>query len=322
MVSGRFCILGYQYKRNMLRKYLLFFILITIFGKANSQELAATVSIQSSKVENQVDPKTFVQLQTQLKDFLNQRKWSPDAFGNEEKIDCSFYITIESVLSPGVFEAKLSVVSNRPVYNSNYSTPILNMQDPNFTFKYQLSQPIEFNENKVQGTDALEANLTATLAYYVYVILGLDYDSYALKAGAPFFAKALNVVYNAPEAAGINGWKSYDGQRNRYILIDNLTKSSMDKMHEVIYSYYREGLDQMSTKFVPARTTILNALISMQEVQEANTNTMIVPILLQGKSIELIGIFENADKEMKKQLVSTMSVIDVANLNKYKEKLE
>ncbi len=306
----------------MLRKYFLLFLFFIIAGKLMSQELVATVSIQSSKVESQVDPKTFIQLQTQLKDFLNQRKWSSDAFGPEEKIECSFYITIESVLSPGVYDAKLSIVSNRPVYNSNYSTPILNMQDANFTFKYQLSQPIEFNENKVQASDPLVANLTATLAYYVYVILGLDYDSYAIKGGSPYFSKALNVVYNAPEASGINGWKSYDGQRNRYILIDNLTKSSMDKIHEVIYSYYREGLDQMSTKFPVARGTILNALITMQEVHEANTNTMIVPILLQGKAIELIGIFENADKDIKKQVINTMSVIDVTNLNKYKEKLE
>jgi hypothetical protein len=306
----------------MLRKYFTLFLFILTASNLMAQELSATVSIQSNKVENQVDPKTFIQLQSQLKDFLNQRKWSADAFGPEEKIDCSFYITIESVLSPGVYNAKLSVVSNRPVFNTNYSTPILNMQDANFTFKYQLSQPIEFNENKVQGSDPLEANLTATLAYYAYVILGLDYDSYSLKGGSPYFSKALNVVYNAPEASGINGWKSYDGQRNRYILIDNLTKSSMDKIHEVIYSYYREGMDQMSTKFPAARGTILNALISMQEVQEANTNTMIVPILIQGKAIELIGIFENADKDIKKQVISTMSIIDVTNLNKYKEKLE
>jgi hypothetical protein len=306
----------------MLRKYFTLFLFILTASNLMAQELSATVSIQSNKVENQVDPKTFIQLQSQLKDFLNQRKWSADAFGPEEKIDCSFYITIESVLSPGVYNAKLSVVSNRPVFNANYSTPILNMQDANFTFKYQLSQPIEFNENKVQGSDPLEANLTATLAYYAYVILGLDYDSYSLKGGSPYFSKALNVVYNAPEASGINGWKSYDGQRNRYILIDNLTKSSMDKIHEVIYSYYREGMDQMSTKFPAARGTILNALISMQEVQEANTNTMIVPILIQGKAIELIGIFENADKDIKKQVISTMSIIDVTNLNKYKEKLE
>jgi hypothetical protein len=196
------------------------------------------------------------------------------------------------------------------------------MQDANFTFKYQLSQPVEFNENKVQGTDPLEANLTATLAYYIYVILGLDYDTYELKGGTPYFTKALNVVYNAPEASGINGWKSYDGQRNRFILIDNLTKSGMDKIHEVIYSYYREGLDQMSTNFETSRGSILNALMTMQEVQEANTNTMVVPILLQGKYAEISGIFGNADKAMKKQLIATLSVIDIANLNKYKEKLE
>lgn len=305
-----------------MRKCILILFLILSSGAVMSQELAATVSIQSSKVDNQVDPKTFVQLQTQLKDFINQRKWTSESFGNEEKIECSFYITIESVLAPGVYDAKLSVVSNRPVYNSNYSTPVLNMQDANFTFKYQLSQPIEFNENKVQGTDPLEANLTATLAYYIYVIIGLDYDSYALNGGAPYFAKALNVVYNAPEASGINGWKSYDGQRNRFVLIDNLTKSSMDKIHEVMYSYYRDGLDQMSDKFEVARGAILNSLMSMQEVQEANTNTMVVPILLQGKFTEISGIFASANKSMKKQLVSTMSIIDVANLNKYKEKLE
>jgi hypothetical protein len=294
----------------MFRKYILLLLILSGSSCALfAQELSATISIQSSKVDNQVDAKTFTQLQSQLKDFINQRKWSSDAFGNEEKIDCSFYITIESVLSPGVYDAKLSVVSNRPVFNTNYTTPVLNMQDANFTFKYQLSQPIEFNENKVQGADPLEANLTATLAYYINIILGLDYDSYALKAGAPYFAKALNIVYNAPEAAGINGWKSFDGQRNRFILIDNLTKSGMDKIHEVIYSYYREGLDQMSEKPEIARGTILNALMSMQEVQEANTNAMIVPILLQGKYTEIVGIFNSADKSMKKQLINTMSVI-------------
>lgn len=307
-----------------MKKLIISLILLLniAYTPLNAQELLATVAIQSNKVDNQVDPKVFIQLQSQLKDFLNQRKWSNDVFGNEEKIECSFYITIESVLSPNVYNAKLSVVSNRPVFNSNYTTPVLNMQDANFTFKFQLSQPVEFNENKVQGTDPLEANLTATLAYYIYVILGLDYDSYELKGGAPYYAKALNVVYNAPDASGISGWKSYDGQRNRFVFIDNLTKSGMDKIHEVIYSYYREGLDQMSTNFETSRGTILNALMTMQEVQEINTNTMVVPILMQGKYAEISGIFGNADKAMKKQLIATLSVIDIANLNKYKEKLE
>ena len=152
----------------MVQKFVyIFFIGLFLSASLPAQELAASISIQSSKVDNQVDAKLFPQLQTQLKDFINQRKWSTDVFATEEKIDCNFFITIESVVSPGVFEAKLSIVSNRPIYNAAYTTSLLNMQDANFTFKYQLAQPIEFNENRVQGSDPLQANLTATLAYYI-----------------------------------------------------------------------------------------------------------------------------------------------------------
>lgn len=307
----------------MYMRSIPFIFLVTVlfvFNRTDAQELSAMVNVQTSKIENQIDPKIFTQFQTQLKDFINQRKWSADNFSVEEKIDCSFYITIESIASPGVYNAKLSVVANRPVFNSNYTTPVLNMQDANFTFKYQLSQPLEFNENRIQGADPLESNLTATIAYYVYIILGLDYDSFAPKGGAPYFNKALNIVNNAPEGSGITGWKSYDGQRNRYLLVDNLTKSGFDKVHEVIYSYYREGLDQLSDKPELAKLAVVNALLNMQELNEDNSNSMIVPILMQGKYPEIIGLFESADKATKKQLLLTLSSIDIANINKYKEK--
>ena len=304
-------------------KQLIIALLFILTGTSvHAQELSATVNVQTSKIENQIDTKIFTQFQKQLKDFINQRKWTSDVFALEEKIDCSFYITIESIVSPGVYEAKLSVVANRPVYNANYTTPLLNLQDANFTFKYQLAQPMEFNENRVQGADPLEANLTAVIAYYINIIIGLDYDSFAPKAGMPYFNKALNIVYNAPEGSGISGWKSYDGQRNRYILVDNLTKSGFDKLHEVIYSYNREGLDQMADKPEIGRAAILNALMAMQEINDANVNSMAVPILMQGKFTEIVGIFGNADKSMKKQLLNTLSVIDIANINRYKEKLE
>jgi hypothetical protein len=304
-------------------KHFILMVLVGLWSiQADAQELAATVNVQTNKIENQIDAKIFTQFQKQLKDFINQRKWTSDVFALEEKIDCSFYITIESIVSPGVYEAKLSVVANRPVYNANYTTPLLNMQDANFTFKYQLAQPMEFNENRVQGADPLEANLTAVIAYYINIIIGLDYDSFAPKAGMPYFNKALNIVYNAPEGSGISGWKSYDGQRNRYIFVDNLTKSGFDKLHEVIYAYNREGLDQMSEKPEIARAAILNALMAMQEINEANVNSMVVPILMQGKFTEIVGIFENADKSMKKQLLNTLTNIDIANINRYKEKLE
>jgi hypothetical protein len=288
----------------------------------DAQELAASITIQSNKVDNQVDPKIFPQLQTQLKDFINQRKWSNDAYSSEEKIDCSFYITIESVVAPGVYDAKLSIVSNRPVHNASYSSSVLNMQDANFTFKYQLSQPIEFNENRIQGADPLASNLTATIAYYIYIILGLDYDSFAPKAGMPYFNKALNILYNAPEGNGISGWKSYDGQRNRFILIDNLTKSGNDKVHDIIYSYYREGLDQLTEKPELAKSTILNALINLQDMNEGAVSGMLIPILMQAKFSEIVGIFSKSDKATRKQLLTTLSTLDIANINKYKEKLE
>ncbi len=185
----------------LLKRGVFVLLCFCLFQNLKGQELAAVVSLQTNKVDNQVDPKIFVQLQTQLKDFINQRKWTADLFTQEEKIDCSFYITIESVVSPGVYNAKLSIVANRPVFGATYTTPLLNMQDANFTFKYQLGQPIEFNENNVARTDALEANLTATLAYYIYIILGLDYDSFSKNGGAPLFNKALNIVYNAPDGS-------------------------------------------------------------------------------------------------------------------------
>ena len=288
----------------------------------DAQELAASITIQSNKVDNQVDPKIFPQLQIQLKDFINQRKWSNDAYSNEEKIDCSFYITIESEAGPGVYDAKLSIVSNRPIHNASYSSSVLNMQDANFTFKYQLSQPIEFNENRIQGADPLASNLTATIAYYIYIILGLDYDSFAPKAGMPYFNKALNIVYNAPEGSGISGWKSYDGQRNRFILIDNLTKSGNDKLHDIIYSYYREGLDQLTEKPELAKSNILNALINLQDMNEGAVSGMFIPILMQAKFSEIVGIFSKSDKATRKQLLTTLSTLDIANINKYKEKLE
>jgi hypothetical protein len=307
----------------MYKKFIFtFFMMVFAVQLLFAQELAATISIQSSKVDNQVDAKIFPQLESQLRDFINQRKWSNDAFSNEEKIDCSFYITIESVLSPGVYDAKLSIVSNRPIYNASYSSSVLNMQDARFTFKYQLSQPIEFNENRIQGADPLESNLTATLAYYIYIILGLDYDSFAPKAGMPYFNKALNIVFNAPEGSGISGWKSYDGQRNRYILIDNLTKSGNDKVHELMYNYYREGLDQMIDKPELAKNNILNALMGLQEINEGAVSGMLIPIIMQSKFSEIVGIFNKSDKATRKQLLTTLSLLDIANINKYKEKLE
>lgn len=306
----------------MGKRLLISFLFLLAFMLVEGQELSATIGFQTNKIDNQVDPKIFTQLQSQLKDFINQRKWTTDIFTAEEKIDCSFFITIESIASPGVYDAKLSIVANRPIYNSNYTSTLLNMQDASFSFKYQLGQPIEFNENNIQRADPLEANLTATLAYYVYIILGLDYDSFAKMGGNPYYNKALNIVYNAPEGSGISGWKSYDGQRNRFVLIDNFTKTGLAPLHEAFFNYYREGLDQLVSAPEMAKIAVLNALIGLQELNDENANMMAISLFMQGKATEIIGLFSNADRATKKQLLKSLSSIDIANINKYKEYFE
>jgi hypothetical protein len=310
-----------------MRAYLFIFSLqvfcgFLVSGKAEAQEINAKVTVISAQIGNTVDKRVFQNLQTSLVSFINKRKWTNDVFEVNEKIECSFLINLQSVVEPNVYKGTLTVQAGRPVYNASYLSPLVNFIDNDISFRFVEFQPIEFNENRIQGTDPLESNLTATLAYYIYIILGLDYDSFAPKAGMPYFNKALNIVFNAPEGSGISGWKSYDGQRNRFVLIDNLTKSSNDKVHDIIYSYYRDGLDQMTEKPEVAKSTILNALMNLQEMNEGAVSGMLIPIIIQAKFSEIVGIFNKSDKATRKQLLTTLSLLDIANINKYKEKLE
>ena len=166
----------------MLKTYSIFFLVFLIVLRSNAQEIQAKVTVNASRINTTVDKKVFVTLQNQLINFINSRKWTNDQFNENEKIQCSFLINLQSIVEPNVYRATLIIQAARPVYNASYQTALVNFQDQDFTFKYIEYQPIEFNENRVQGTDALAANLTSMLAYYVNIILGLDYDSFSPKA--------------------------------------------------------------------------------------------------------------------------------------------
>jgi hypothetical protein len=180
---------------------------------------------------------------------------------------------------------------------------------------------VEFNENRVQGTDATAANLTAVFAYYAYTILGLDYDSFAPKAGEPYFRKAQNIVNNAPEGRGISGWRIFDGLRNRYWLNENLINTRYNNIHDIIYGYYRKGLDNLYDKDAEARTGVINALIQLQSFGKENPNTMLQQFFMQGKYQELVGIFKKAPAGEKAKALELLSELDVINASKYKEEL-
>jgi len=287
----------------------------------NSQELQARISVLTSKVSTQTDKKIFQTLQAALNNFINNRKWTNDNFQPGEKIDCSFVINIDEVGADNTYKTTLTVQAARPIYNTTYQSPLINFQDGSLTFRYIEFQAIDFNENRVQGSDPETANLPATLAYYVYIILGMDYDSYSLRGGDLYFQKAWNIVNNAPEAKDISGWKPFDGMRNRYFLAENLNNSRFALMHDAIYAYYRSGLDNFFDKEADARNGMMNSLNDLNRINTENPNSMIMQFFFQGKSSELIKVFSKADADLKSRAKDLLVKLDVTNINAYKELL-
>lgn len=285
-----------------------------------AQELQARVTVIASKVSTTVDRKFFQTLQTGLANFLNTRKWGNDVFQPAEKIQCSFLLTIDDAPGNNIYKAKLTVQAARPVYNSSYDSPLLNFIDDNVTFRYIEFQPIEFNENRVQGNEPFTANLTAVFAYYANIIMGLDYASYTLRGGDPYFQKAWTIVNNAPESGNqIGGWKSFEGFRNRYWLAENLNNSRFALIHDAVYAYYRTGMDLFYDNEDAARTGILNCLNFLTNLNRENPNSMVMQVFFQGKSNELVKVFSKARPDIKSRAADMLSKLDLTNANAYKE---
>lgn len=302
-----------------MKKLIVSICTLFLLQIVNGQEIQARFSIMSAKVSTQVDKKVFQTLQTALTNFVNNRKWTPDNFQTQEKIKCNFLISIDEYLGENLFKATLTVQAARPVYNTTYESPIINFQDADFQFQYIEFQPIEFNENRIQGNNALTANITALIAYYVNLILGMDYDSFSPRGGDPYFQKAQFIVNNAPESGQITGWKAFDGLRNRFRLIEGLVNSRFTLMHDAIYSYYRGGLDKFYENETEGRTGILNALNYMNTVNSENPNSMIIQFFFQGKSNELLKIFTKAEGDVKTRARDYLMKLDITNASAYKE---
>jgi hypothetical protein len=305
-----------------LRNFLFAITLFFFYKNSAAQELQAKVTVVANRVNTTVDKKVFQNLQTQLTNFLNNRKWTNDVFQAQEKIECNFQLNVEQILETNVYKASLIIQAARPVFNSSYQTPLINYNDADVVFRYVEYQPIEFNENRVQGSDALASNLSATFAYYAYLILGLDYNSFGLKGGDPYFQKAQNIVNNAPENRSISGWKAFDNQRNRYWLTENLLNSRYNNIHDIMYGYYRLGLDNMYDNEVNARTNLIGTLSQLQTLNQENPTIMIVQFFMQGKSQELIRIFKKASPQDKTHIIEILQKVDITNAANYKQELK
>lgn len=300
-----------------MKKVFLFIVLITALQTLHAQELQARFTIVSNRIGNNVDKKVFGTLQTALLNFINNRKWTDDTYQPFEKIRCNFMLNLGEALGDNVYKATLTVQAARPIYNTQYESPIINYLDNDVAFRYVEFAPIEFNENRVQGSDPLAANLTALIAYYVNLILGMDGDSFAPRGGDAYFQKAQNIVTNAPESREISGWKTFDGMRNRYRLIENLTDNRYTMVHDAIYTYYRNGMDQFYDNADEGRNGVLNALTYLSNVNKDNPNAMIMAFFFNGKSNELINLFSKATPDIKQRARDMLVKLDVTNAAAY-----
>jgi len=305
-----------------MRKINLLVVLLLLAGSVSAQEFNARVTVVSNRIGPNVSQNVFRTLQTALNNFVNNRKWTTDVLAPNERIECNFLLNLEATNDLNVYNASLTIQAARPVFNTSYLSPIINFQDENIIFKYVEFQQLEFNENRVSGTDALVSNLTAVVAYYVNMILAFDYDSFAPRGGDLYFQKAQNIVNDAPDGRGIAGWKAFDGTRNRYWLVENMLNSRYTVMHDVYYNYYRMGMDKLYEDEAVARAEVLNVLNLLNNFNNDNPNKMINQFFFQGKSTELIKIFSKAPPQDKARASELLQKMDITNAAKYKDELK
>ncbi|MCO5236320.1 MAG: DUF4835 family protein [Chitinophagaceae bacterium] len=305
-----------------MHKIVIILCWLFVSSSVSGQELNARVSVMAGQIRSTVNKNVFQTLQTALTNFLNNRKWTNDSYRQQEKITCNFLLNLTQDIEPNVYRAVLTIQAGRPVYNSNYISPLLNYQDNDVTFKYVEFQQIEFNESNISGSDPTAANLTAIFAYYVNMILGLDYDSFSPRGGDAYFKKAQNIVAGAPDGRNITGWKAFDGQRNRYWLSENFNNSKYALLHDTYYAYYRLGLDKMYDNENEARRQIISGLNHLNTLYTDNRNLMALQFFFLGKSDELSKLFKKAPPQDRAQASELLQRLDISNASKYKQELK
>lgn len=305
----------------MLKRLLSIIVCVCLGGMAaTAQELNCKVTIQHDKITG-VATEVFSSMERSITEFMNGHKWTSEDFGTNEKIDCTIFINLTGNKvngDPDVYTGTLSIQSSRPVYNSGYTTALINYVDRDIVFKYTQYGALSFDDNRVSGTDPMMSNLTAVLGFYAYIIIGMDYDSYSLNGGTNYFKKAQNVVNNAPEQGkSIPGWKAVEGTRNRYWLADQLLNTRFGDVRTFWYTMHREGLDSMYTKPNESRTRILIGLKKLYGVNRENPSSMLLQFIFAAKSEEIIHLLGSTPKPERGQYITLLNSMDVANATKY-----
>jgi hypothetical protein len=298
----------------MRLKFLLILLLILSIFRGSAQELKCNVEINTEQIQLS-DKKIFQTLRSSIYEFMNNRQWSGYEYKQIEKIDCSILINITERVTSNDFKATLTIASQRPVFNSTYNTVLLNTVDNDFEFNYVEFEPLDFYEN------TFTSNLTSVLAYYAYIIVGLDFDSFTLNGGDQFYQSAQNIV-QAAQNSSYRGWKSYEDQRNRYWLVENLMNAAYEPINKFYYEYHLKGLDIMYTDPDKGRANILSSLKYLQDTKKQRAGLMILQLITDAKRDEMINIFSKGNAYEKSQAVLILKEVDPAHSSNYQKLLQ
>jgi Domain of unknown function (DUF4835) len=276
-----------------------------------SQELKCTVSINATQVQT-TDLGIFRDMKLAIEQFMNSRKWSNDSYKPFEKINCSMLITITKMPSIGNFSASVQIQSARPVYNTNYSSLVFNFADRDWEFEYIESLPLEYNDN------TYTSNLTSMLALYAYLIIGVDYDTFAELGGTPYFQKALQVTNNAQQSNRA-GWLSLGSNRSRYWIVENFNNGQMVDLRKALYAYHRLALDTFDKDPDKSREIILKGLKDIKKIRDINPNSILVISFFDAKGKELSNIFSSGNIQVRREVYDIITAIDPSNRTSYEK---
>lgn len=294
-------------------RYIVLGLCSMWFVSAGAQELNCTVTINSDQIEGS-NKQVYETLKQGIEEYMNQNRWTNMTFAEAEKIECSMLIVVKQVLGNS-YSCEMTLQSRRPVYGTTYTTPLLNFKDNAFNFTYQEFDRIEWQQNQ------FTTNLTAMLAYYCYLIIGHDLDSYQRLGGTPCFRMCEEIV-NACQSASMEGseqkgWLAFDSNRNRYALINNLQDEAFKKYRNFYYEYHRLGLDEMSGNVTNGRARIAEGLPVLKEAYRARPATYVINTFLDAKADELVDIFRKGTDKEKKEVYDLLIDIDPTRQNTY-----
>lgn len=294
----------------MKSKALVLLLILSSFG-LSAQELNCKIEINYSQIQGSTNKQIFDQMQRSIYEFMNNTKWTNDVFSPQEKIECSFLIVVKQVVGTDEYSGSIQVTSTRPVYKSSYPSPVLNVEDENFQFKFQQFTQLEFNINTFQN------NLTSVLQYYAYVVIATDYDTFSPQGGTQYWQKAQLIVQNAQNAPEVGWRQSQDGDKNRYWLVENALQPVYKGIRDCMYDYSRNGLDKMHDNVEEGRANVLKSLDLLKPVYSARPASWSMQLFFNAKREEIINIFKGALPEEKTKVMETLMMVDPAGTTRY-----